>query len=80
MEKGSFDEAVWGCEGVFHTASPVAGTKKDPKVSTFLSQNIIALLLHNEIILLVVALVYSRLINDTAWDYYFSWHNCPYKW
>ncbi|XP_010690599.2 tetraketide alpha-pyrone reductase 1 [Beta vulgaris subsp. vulgaris] len=31
MEEGSFDGAVWGCEGVFHTASPVAGTKKDPK-------------------------------------------------
>lgn len=33
MEEGSFDEAVMGCEGVFHTASPVVGVKQDPKVS-----------------------------------------------
>lgn len=25
LEEGSFDEAVMGCEGVFHTASPVLG-------------------------------------------------------
>ncbi|XP_056699294.1 tetraketide alpha-pyrone reductase 1 isoform X2 [Spinacia oleracea] len=31
MEEGSFDEAVMGCEGVFHTASPVVGVKQDPK-------------------------------------------------
>ncbi|XP_058073300.1 tetraketide alpha-pyrone reductase 1 isoform X2 [Magnolia sinica] len=31
MEEGSFDEAVMGCEGVFHTASPVLGANTDPK-------------------------------------------------
>ncbi|XP_077210532.1 dihydroflavonol 4-reductase-like1 [Tasmannia lanceolata] len=31
MEEGSFDDAVMGCEGVFHTASPVLGPKSDPK-------------------------------------------------
>ncbi|CAA7409474.1 unnamed protein product [Spirodela intermedia] len=31
MEEGSFDDAVWGCEGVFHTASPVVVVKSDPK-------------------------------------------------
>ncbi|KAL5980148.1 hypothetical protein ACLOJK_036615 [Asimina triloba] len=30
MKEGSFDEAVMGCEGVFHTASPVIG-QADPK-------------------------------------------------
>uniref|UniRef100_A0A7C9CJI0 NAD-dependent epimerase/dehydratase domain-containing protein n=1 Tax=Opuntia streptacantha TaxID=393608 RepID=A0A7C9CJI0_OPUST len=30
MEEGSFDEAIMGCQGVFHTASPVAGTALDP--------------------------------------------------
>ncbi|KAJ4799623.1 Dihydroflavonol reductase [Rhynchospora pubera] len=28
---GSFDNALIGCEGVFHTASPVIGIKSDPK-------------------------------------------------
>ncbi|XP_068649148.1 tetraketide alpha-pyrone reductase 1 [Aristolochia californica] len=32
MDEGSFDDAVMGCEGVFHTASPVIGVKSDPKV------------------------------------------------
>ncbi|CAN6472135.1 unnamed protein product [Victoria cruziana] len=32
-EEGSFDEAIMGCEAVFHTASPVLGaTVVDPKV------------------------------------------------
>ncbi|XP_078432453.1 dihydroflavonol 4-reductase-like1 [Wolffia australiana] len=31
MVEGSFDEAVRGCEGVFHTASPVVLVKSDPK-------------------------------------------------
>ncbi|KAK9667095.1 hypothetical protein RND81_14G232800 [Saponaria officinalis] len=30
-EQGSFDDAVFGCEGVFHTASPVIGVSQDPK-------------------------------------------------
>ena len=29
-EEGSFDEAIMGCYGVFHTASPVI-TTSDPK-------------------------------------------------
>uniref|UniRef100_A0A1D1YRU1 Bifunctional dihydroflavonol 4-reductase/flavanone 4-reductase n=1 Tax=Anthurium amnicola TaxID=1678845 RepID=A0A1D1YRU1_9ARAE len=32
MDEGSFDNAVLGCEGVFHTASPVVMVKSDPKV------------------------------------------------
>lgn len=32
MEEGSFDEAIMGCEGVFHTASPVVGISSNPKV------------------------------------------------
>ncbi|CAM8901721.1 unnamed protein product [Rhodiola kirilowii] len=32
-EEGSFDEAVAGCVGVFHTASPVFGTVSDPMVN-----------------------------------------------
>ncbi|XP_020080257.1 tetraketide alpha-pyrone reductase 1 [Ananas comosus] len=32
MEDGSFDNAVMGCEGVFHTASPVYVAGSDPKV------------------------------------------------
>ncbi|XP_028758782.1 tetraketide alpha-pyrone reductase 1-like [Neltuma alba] len=31
MEEGSFDVAVEGCEGVFHTASPVVLSVKDPQ-------------------------------------------------
>jgi len=32
-EEGSFDNAIMGCEGVFHTASPVLGQPaSDPRV------------------------------------------------
>ncbi|CBI37707.3 hypothetical protein VitviT2T_003301 [Vitis vinifera] len=31
MEEGSFDKAIMGCHGVFHTASPVMGSAADPK-------------------------------------------------
>ncbi|XP_056169835.1 tetraketide alpha-pyrone reductase 1 isoform X2 [Syzygium oleosum] len=31
MEEGSFDGAIMGCEGVFHTASPVLRPSRDPK-------------------------------------------------
>lgn len=33
MEDGSFDSAIMGCEGVFHTAFPVLYPKSDPKAS-----------------------------------------------
>jgi len=33
MEEGSFDVAIAGCEGVFHTASPVNFNVIDPQVS-----------------------------------------------
>lgn len=36
MEDGSFDDAIMGCEGVFHTASPVAGAVSDPKACMLL--------------------------------------------
>ncbi|KAM7257448.1 hypothetical protein ACFE04_013189 [Oxalis oulophora] len=32
MEDGSFDNAIMGCEGVFHTASPVLKPCSDPKL------------------------------------------------
>ena len=32
LEEGSFDSAVDGCQGVFHTASPVSLTASDPQV------------------------------------------------
>ena len=32
LEEGSFDSAVDGCQGVFHTASPVILTASDPQV------------------------------------------------
>ncbi|XP_021729010.1 tetraketide alpha-pyrone reductase 1-like isoform X2 [Chenopodium quinoa] len=32
IEEGSFDSAIVGCEGVFHTASPVVFSPKDPQV------------------------------------------------
>ncbi|GMH13486.1 hypothetical protein Nepgr_015327 [Nepenthes gracilis] len=31
-KEGSFDDAIMGCDGVFHTASPVVGVLNDPKV------------------------------------------------
>jgi len=35
IEEGSFDAAINGCDGVFHVASPVDFTPKDPEVSNF---------------------------------------------
>lgn len=32
MEEGSFDSAISGCDGVFHTASPLLFTVTDPQV------------------------------------------------
>ena len=32
-EEGSFDAAVDGCEGVFHTASPILLSVTDPQVN-----------------------------------------------
>ena len=32
MEEGSFDSAISGCQGVFHTASPVDFNVIDPQV------------------------------------------------
>ena len=37
LEEGSFDSAVDGCQGVFHTASPVLMTASDPQVHLVLS-------------------------------------------
>ncbi|XP_021811269.1 tetraketide alpha-pyrone reductase 1-like [Prunus avium] len=31
MEEGSFDDAILGCHGVFHSASPVLKPSSDPK-------------------------------------------------
>lgn len=36
-KEGSFDNAVIGCEGVFHTASPVVGIKSDPKACKYVN-------------------------------------------
>ena len=35
MEEGSFDDAIMGCHGVFHTASPVLKPSSDPKACSF---------------------------------------------
>ena len=32
LEEGSFDAAIDGCDGVFHTASPFYHTVTDPQV------------------------------------------------
>lgn len=32
LEEGSFDSVIDGCEGVFHTASPVFLSVSDPQV------------------------------------------------
>ena len=37
IEEGSFDTVVDGCEGVFHTASPVQFSATDPQVCPFTS-------------------------------------------
>ena len=34
LDEGSFDPVVDGCEGVFHTASPVHFSASDPQVHT----------------------------------------------
>lgn len=31
MDEGSFDDAINGCQGVFHTASPVLKPSSNPK-------------------------------------------------
>lgn len=31
-EEGSFDEAIHGCQGVFHVATPMDFDSKDPEV------------------------------------------------
>lgn len=37
MEEGSFDDAIMGCHGVFHTASPVLKPSSDPKACSHLT-------------------------------------------
>ncbi|GAV84796.1 Epimerase domain-containing protein [Cephalotus follicularis] len=36
MQPGSFDNAIMGCQGVFHTASPVLKPSSDPKAAEIL--------------------------------------------
>lgn len=43
LEEGSFDSAIDGCEGVFHTASPFYHDVKDPQVSLFLIRRVLLL-------------------------------------
>lgn len=43
MEEGNFDDAIFGCHGVFHSASPVLKPSSDPKARcmfNFFSSNI----------------------------------------
>jgi hypothetical protein len=35
-DEGSFDEAIKGCSGVFHVATPMDFESKDPEVRVFL--------------------------------------------
>lgn len=44
LEEGSFDSALEGCEGVFHTASPFYHDVKDPEVYLFLTSFFLLLL------------------------------------
>ena len=37
LTPGSFDEVVQGCDGIFHTASPLILANGDPQVTYFLS-------------------------------------------
>ncbi|RXH97868.1 hypothetical protein DVH24_010193, partial [Malus domestica] len=39
MEEGSFDDAIFGCHGVFHSASPVLKTSSDPKARAWFSSS-----------------------------------------
>ena len=32
LEEGSFDDVIFGCEGVFHTAMPVTSLANNPQV------------------------------------------------
>lgn len=43
LEEGSFDTAIEGCHGVFHTASPVliSASATDPQVCLFSSYEIL---------------------------------------
>lgn len=42
LQQGSFDAAVAGCDGVFHTASPFLKPANDPQVINY--KNVILLL------------------------------------
>ena len=44
LEEGSFDSAIDGCQGVFHTASPFYHDVKDPQVCFILSVYLIRIL------------------------------------
>ncbi|KAK3035176.1 hypothetical protein RJ639_034564 [Escallonia herrerae] len=44
LEEGSFDAAVDGCEGVFHTASPFLPSATDPQVLLLVSSKVWALI------------------------------------
>ena len=45
LEEGSFDSAIDGCQGVFHTASPFYHDVKDPQVCVCLSLCLICIIL-----------------------------------
>ena len=40
LEKGSFDSVVDGCDGVFHTSSPVALEAINPQVQFYSLENL----------------------------------------
>lgn len=64
-QEGSFDEAIEGCHGVFHVATPMDFESKDPEVST---------LVHYAYILILVFIY--LLENDRISDTYI---NCRMK-
>jgi len=39
-EEGSFDEAIKGCSGVFHVATPMDFESEDPEVYSYFHHNI----------------------------------------
>ena len=58
LEEGSFDSAIVGCDGVFHTASPVIHSANDPQVKTVIQT-------------LIYTLIYIYIYYDRYYSFWF---------
>lgn len=59
LKEGSFDSVVDGCDGVFHTASPVSLSVSDPQVRCSSLQNILVhISLNFDCIILYLVYIY----------------------